>query len=125
MARVVHFDLGVEDPDRASRFYREAFDWSVEKWDGPFDYWLVTTGPDDELGINGALMKRSDGLSGTQVTIAVDSIDDALAKIVAAGGVIVQPKETLPGVGQIAACRDTEGNILGVIEPEPMDSQTA
>jgi uncharacterized protein len=122
MARVVHFEFGIDDAERAARFYREALDWTIDKWDGPFDYWLVTTGPDDELGINGALMKKSDGLSGTQVTIAVDSIDDALAKIVAAGGEIVQPKETLPGVGQIALCRDTEGNTFGVIQPEPMDS---
>jgi uncharacterized protein len=122
MARVVHFEFGIDDAERAARFYREALDWTIDKWDGPFDYWLVTTGPDDELGINGALMKKSDGLSGTQVTIAVDSIDDALAKIVAAGGEIVQPKETLPDVGQIALCRDTEGNTFGVIQPEPMDS---
>jgi uncharacterized protein len=122
MARVVHFEFGIDDAERAARFYREALDWTIDKWDGPFDYWLVTTGPDDELGINGALMKKSDGLSGTQVTIAVDSIDDALAKIVAAGGEIVQPKETLPGVGQIALCHDTEGNTFGVIQPEPMDS---
>jgi len=29
--------------------------------EGPFDYWLVTTGEDDEPGINGAIMSKEMG----------------------------------------------------------------
>lgn len=122
MGRVTHFELGVEDAERAARFYREALDWKVEKWDGPLEYWLLTTGPEDALGINGAFLGKSNGYPNTQITVAVDSIDDTLARIVAAGGEIIEPKETLPGVGQLAYCRDTEGNAFGVLQPESMNS---
>ena len=29
---------------------------SFKKWDGPMPYWMITTGPDSEPGINGGLM---------------------------------------------------------------------
>ncbi|MDY9922267.1 hypothetical protein [Methanobacterium sp.] len=29
--------------------------------EGPFDYWLVTTGEDNEPGINGAIMSKEMG----------------------------------------------------------------
>ena len=29
MARVVHFELAVDDPDRAAAFWRDAFGWEV------------------------------------------------------------------------------------------------
>jgi predicted enzyme related to lactoylglutathione lyase len=35
-------------------------------------------------------------------------------------GQIVQPKAEIPGVGWLAYCKDTEGNIFGVLEPTPM-----
>lgn len=31
-------------------------------------------------------------------------------------------KSDIPGVGTIAVFQDTEGNILSIIEPAPMDS---
>ena len=65
MPRVVHFELNADDPERASRFYQQVFGWQIRKWDGPVDYWLIMTGPDDEPGINGALMKRSEPGAGT------------------------------------------------------------
>ena len=46
--------------------------------------------------------------------ISVESIDDALAKVVAAGGTVALPRmEIGQGMGWIAAFKDTEGNILG------------
>lgn len=38
------------------------FKWKIEKWD-QFEYWLVTTGEDDELGINGAIMPKEFGVT--------------------------------------------------------------
>ena len=37
MARVVHFEIHADDPERAAKFYEAAFGWSVSKWDGPMD----------------------------------------------------------------------------------------
>ena len=60
MPRVVHFDISVDDPERAIKFYTEVFGWKVQKWEGPMDYWLITTGDPGEPGIDGGLAKRRD-----------------------------------------------------------------
>ena len=51
MARVVHFELPAENPERAISFYKAALGWSITKWEGPMDYWLISTGPQDKPGI--------------------------------------------------------------------------
>jgi len=118
MPRVVHFELPADDPQRAATFYEKAFGWTITKWEGPFDYWLVTTGSDDELGINGAITPRMMPEQVTTDTIGVESVDDSLKKIVEAGGTITQPKQAVPGIGYVAYCTDTEGNLFGVIQPD-------
>jgi uncharacterized protein len=118
MSKVVHFELPAEDPQRAVAFYEKVFGWSITKWEGPFDYWLVTTGSDDEPGINGAITPRMMPEQVTTDTISVESVDDSLKKIVEAGGTISQPKQAVPGIGYIAYCTDTEGNLFGVIQPD-------
>ena len=32
MNRVVHFEIQAEKPERAAKFYRESFGWTIEKW---------------------------------------------------------------------------------------------
>ncbi len=118
MPKVVHFELPAEDPQRAVAFYTKVFGWSITKWEGPFDYWLVTTGSDDEPGINGAITPRMMPEQVTTDTIGVESVDDSLKKIVEAGGTVSQPKQAVPGIGYIAYCTDTEGNLFGVIQPD-------
>lgn len=117
MPRVVHFEIPADDPGRAIEFYRKVFGWKIDKWEGPFDYWLVTTGEEDEPGINGAIMSR--GMDGiVKNAIAVDSVDECVQKIEAAGGKMSMKKSAIPGVGIIAEFKDTEGNISIILEPE-------
>ena len=78
------------------------------------DYWLITTGPDKEPGIKGALLRRIDPTASTWDTVEVGSVDGVLAKLKAAGARIVQPKMSVPRVGYQAHCQDTEGNVSGV-----------
>ena len=118
MPKLVHFELPADDPQRAIEFYVKVFGWTLTKWEGPFDYWLVTTGSDDELGINGAITPRIISEQVTTDTIGVESLDNSLKKIVEAGGTITQPKQAIPGIGYIAYCTDTEGNLFGVIQPD-------
>lgn len=44
MPRVVHFDISVDDPERAIKFYTEVLGWNISKWEGSIDYWFVNTG---------------------------------------------------------------------------------
>jgi len=60
-SRVVHFELAADDPDRCAQFYAAAFGWKIEKWGGPTDYWLVTTGEPGEPGIDGGIVGHAIG----------------------------------------------------------------
>jgi predicted enzyme related to lactoylglutathione lyase len=116
--RVVHFEIPAEDPERAATFYRKVFDWKIEKWLGPFNYWLVTTGEDKDPGINGAIMEKSN-FKTTVNTVGVSSIDEVLKKIKEAGGKVVMPKGVVPSQGYLAYCADTEGNVFGIFKSAP------
>jgi predicted enzyme related to lactoylglutathione lyase len=119
MLRIVHFEINVDDPERAVKFYQEVFGWKIKKWEGPMDYWLVTTGPDDQPGINGGIMKREDPQATTYNTVDVPSVDEFAKKIAQNGGKVVVPKMAVPGVGYMAYCTDTEGNVFGIMQEDP------
>ncbi len=118
MPRVVHFDISADEPERAIRFYTTVFGWKVEKWNGPFDYWLFKTGDSNEPGIDGGLGKREDPAVATTNIIDVPSADKFASKITANGGKIVQPKQAIAGIGYLIACQDTEGNTFSIMEAD-------
>lgn len=120
MPRVVHFEIPADDPERVATFYEKVFGWKIDKWEGPMDYWLVKTGEDDEMGINGAIMPKKFG-DKVRNTIGVESFDEYAKKIEAEGGNLLTEKMDIPGVGTMALFQDTEGNISGIIEPLPME----
>ncbi len=118
MPRVIHFELGADNPERAIKFYSKVFNWKIEKWAGPQGYWLITTGTDEQPGINGAIMRRQDPAATTINSIDVPSVDDFAARIVKNGGKIIAPKMPIPGVGYFAYCQDTEGNTFGIMQAD-------
>jgi len=119
MPRIVHFEINVDNPERASKFYTDTFGWKFQKWDGPSEYWMVTTGPDAQPGINGGMMKRPHPGATTVNTIGVASVDESIAAVTKNGGKVVLPKTAIPTIGWFAYCADTEGNRFGVMQPDP------
>jgi uncharacterized protein len=124
MGSVIHFEIHADDVDRAERFYTEVFGWDVQRYGGPVDYRLLTTGADGENGINGALVKRqgpapapAQPVSAYVCTIAVDSIEETERAVPAAGGAQVVERMEVPEVGVLAYFKDTEGNIFGALQP--------
>jgi uncharacterized protein len=114
MPRVVHFEIPADNPERAVKFYSDVFGWNIKKWDGPMDYWLASTGPSTDTGIDGAFIKRN-GPEHTLVNVIdIPNIDSAIASVTKHGGVIVVPKFSIPGVGWVAYFKDPEGNITGM-----------
>ena len=124
MPRPVHFEMSFENADRVKEFYTKVFGWTFQKWgDDSMPYYLTTTGPDAEPGINGGLLLRQGGMpAGTTNTMGVESVDAAVRTIEAAGGTIILPKMAVPGMGWVAYATDTEGNQFGVFE---MDEKAA
>ena len=118
MSRVIHFEIPAAEPERAAAFYKQVFGWSIEKWPGPMEYWMVTTGADGAPGINGGLLKKQAPTTATTNTIGVDSVEKAIATVKSAGGKLVMPKTPIPTIGYFAYLEDTEGNLFGVLQSD-------
>ena len=118
-ARVIHFEILGEDPAKLADFYRDALGWQYQAWHDLQPYWLVTTRPDQGMGIDGAIMHRHFP-QGVINTALVASLDAALAAVAANGGKLVSGPNEIPGIGTHAYCEDPEGNLFGIIqEPQP------
>src|SRR5512136_1309674 len=102
MNRFTHFELATTDLEKTAAFYRSVFGWQIQKWEGPVDYWLVTSGDASTPGINGGLMQAGGEFGGTINTIGVEDIDTTLSKVKANGGTIISEKQPIPGVGDQA-----------------------
>jgi len=118
MPKIVHFELNAEDPLRAKSFYEKVFDWKIEKSEMPMDYWMITAGPEEELGINGGLQKRENASDEVFNYIGVPSVEEFSKSIEENGGEILTPKSPIPGIGYYAFFKDTEGNKLGIFEDD-------
>ena len=118
MPRPVHFEIPSDNPQRAIEFYSTVFGWKFTKWAGPMDYWLITTGTAPEPGIDGGLMQRRDPNQPCVNTITVANLDDSVAAVLANGGAIALSKMPVPGVGWLAYCKDTDGHIFGMMQPD-------
>lgn len=119
-ARVVHFEVPFDDADRATRFYREVFDWQLQSMPD-MGYTLVSTGPMGEQGmptepgyIGGGMLARQDPVRTPVITLEVDDIDAALAAVEQHGGTSVQAKQPVGEMGFAAYFTDSEGNLMGL-----------
>jgi uncharacterized protein len=127
MGRLVHFEIHVDDMERAKKFYGEVFGWTFEDYSeyAGMPYFGAVTGDDQQMGINGALMQRKSAppepnqtLNGFACTMGVEDYDSTEAKILNLGGKVALPKYALPGMAWQGYYMDTEGNIFGVHQPD-------
>ena len=120
MDKVVHFEIPVDDFERAQKFYKNVFGWKMESLPG-IEYSMIGTAPVDEKGmpkeigaINGGMMKRQRPVISPVITISVEDIEDAMKKVKKMGGEIVRGKMQVGEFGYAAYFKDLEGNILGL-----------
>jgi len=120
----IHFEIPVDDMERAKKFYSELFGWDIQGAPGFEDYQTVHTLPVDEnnmvqgAGINGGMMKKSGGQMPIINYINVEDIDKYLARLEELGGQILMPKMPIKGIGYNAVVQDTEGNTFGMIQED-------
>jgi predicted enzyme related to lactoylglutathione lyase len=129
---VVHFEMPYENRDRAAKFYEQAFGWKMNKL-GPEmgNYMTAYTAETDgdrmvktPGTINGGFYQKTKDPSShaPSVVIAVEDIEDAMKKVIAAGGKIMSEKpEEIPGVGKWVSFRDSEGTRVSMLQPKKMD----
>ncbi|HEU5155347.1 MAG TPA: VOC family protein [Gemmatimonadales bacterium] len=127
MPRPIHFEIHADNPSRAVQFYESLLGWQFTKWEGPMEYWLIKTGSEGTPGIDGGLVKRM-GAAPTEgaavnayvCTVDTDSVDQTIEKLTSLGGKLALPKMAVPGVGWLAYGKDSEGNILGFMQADPL-----
>lgn len=119
--RIVHFEIPVDDQDRANAFYEGAFGWEITTIP-EVGYTSVATGPADEQGptesgyINGGMFQREESLNTPLLTVDVIDIDAALSTTGKLGGTTVREKFAVGDIGFAAYFTDTEGNVVGLWE---------
>jgi uncharacterized protein len=104
-------------------YYRNVFDWQITQFGVPMNYWLVTTGADNEPGINGAILQRQGPINGDSViacvcTISVADIDATIARATAEGATEALAKMAVSGIGWLAYFKDSKGNVFGILQPD-------
>jgi uncharacterized protein len=125
MSRVVHFEIHATTPPVLIEFYSTLFGWTFQQW-GNMKYWVIDTGKKTEPGIDGGLVPRrgpapspAQPVGSFVCTVQVDGLDAVIAKAVSLGGAIALPKMPVPTVGWLAYVKDPDGNLLGLMQPDP------
>ncbi|MEO5652250.1 MAG: VOC family protein [Marmoricola sp.] len=123
--KVVHFEIPFDDGDRAKKFYSEAFGWEITEIP-EMRYAIVQTGPVGEGGwpteggyIGGGMLKRESPADRPVITIDVEDIDAALARIEELGGMAVLGRQAVGDMGWAAYFKDVEGNLMGLFQASP------
>lgn len=122
MARVIHFEVHAENPERAARFYETVFGWRFQHTPA-IDYWTISTG--EGPGIDGGMLRRrgeppvqGQAVNAHMCTIGVDDLDATMNAALAAGATMALPRMAIPNVGHVAYLVDTEGNIFGLYQAD-------
>ena len=113
------FEIPSRDLDRARRFYETILDCTMHKDDFGSKEDVMCIFPAEQTGVAGALVKRTfqrPGGDGTMVYLSCNGVlDQVIARVSGAGGLVLLPKTEIPGGYGFKAClRDSEGNHVGL-----------
>jgi len=130
---VVHFEMPYEDADRVAKFYEQAFGWNMNNLGEQMGSYITAgTADTDENNmvqapgtINGGLYPLSASPENKEpsVVISVDNLDAAIKSVTTAGGTMINQPTEIPGIGMWASFRDTEGNRVSILQPNPREKQ--
>ena len=120
MDKVVHFEVPVDDLERAKKFYSETFGWQLQ--DMPeMNYVIARSVETDEKfmpkvagAINGGMAKRGGNLTVPSFAIDVANIEESIEKVKRGGGTILKAKTPVGTMGFVAYFKDSEGNVLSL-----------
>ena len=123
---VVHFEIYVQDMERAKAFYEAVLDIRLENMPPPTEdmgagteMWffpMAEETPMSSYGTGGMLVKMEGFASGGSGTVVYFGCDDCAVQVALAeehGGSVFQKKMAIGEHGFCALVRDTEGNLIG------------
>ena len=113
--RPTWIDLGTPDPAAAATFYSALFGWEVEDL-GPEagDYRMAQVGGRFVAGLG---QQQGPGQPYWATYFGVESAEDAVGAISAAGGTVIVPAMDVMGAGRMAVAADPTGAVFSVWQP--------
>lgn len=121
----VHFELPVNDPERMSKFYSEAFGWKFETasmGEGQ-TYWMISTGPEGK-SLNGGMYKKMGPDELLRIYVGDQDLESAISRVEKAGGNLIN-RFDIPGMVTGALMYDPEKNVVGIVKnTQPQESST-
>lgn len=117
------FDIYVDDLARATAFYETVLGQKLEPMGDPTGEAQMMAFHADmsAYGAGGALNKSehaSPGVGGTTVYFNAQDCAVEEARVVGAGGQVIQSKFSIGEFGFVSVCMDTEGNMFGLSSME-------
>src|SRR5512143_1359208 len=120
MDSVVHFEIPADDMEKAKKFYKAVFGWSMNDMSTPQGpYMMVQTTETDQEdvpkkpgAINGG---RTTGMlknEGPRIVVDVKTTETTAKKIVANGGKTLTQTTPVMHMGFYMLCMDCEGNLV-------------
>jgi len=107
---LTYLHLPASDARESAAFYEQVFGWVVEGRDAGHASFTDAAGHISGAWVTGLAIAREPGLLPY---IYVDSVDDALARVVEHGGEIAR-EPYAEGTLRVARFRDPAGNVLGL-----------
>lgn len=111
---VCYFELMVSDTAKSQEFYRKVFDWKFSEYENMPGYLNIDTGKEPM----GGMMEKPDMVPAPSLGVyfLVESIDETLGKVEAAGGQTMFPRTDIPGIGWWALFMDPDGIPIMIYE---------
>jgi len=108
---ITHVEFSAKDRKASQKFYADVFGWKFHIFD-ELHYTTFETGS----GIGGGFSEVSESYPAGTVTVYIetDDVTASLAKVEAAGGIILATETEVPGTGKFGLFRDPTGNLVGL-----------
>lgn len=114
-APIAWFEITSADHERAQKFYRELFGWSVNVDPDMGGYGIVDTGAGDGAVGGGIGPSQAPGDTGVKIYLRVDDLEAYLSRAEQLGGKrLGEPVDLPDGWGTVATFTDPDGNPVGI-----------
>ena len=125
----IWYELVSQDADAARAFYESVLGWRIDdRPTGEMDYRMIAVPGGDNVGGLAGLGPTTPAAAATpgwRFYLGVDDVDEAAARVVAAGGGIAIPPFDLPGIGRMALVSDPGGTTFFVMRGASDEDSTA
>lgn len=124
----IWYELVSPDPGASRTFYDKVLGWEIDaESSAGMDYRMIATGN----GNVGGVMRLTDEMATGGATpkwlfyIGVEDVDATAAEITAAGGSVLMPPWSIPGIGRLAVVADPQGIPFYIMRGDSDEASTA